>query len=80
MRQMNEWQQIDTAPKDGTWILLFSPENGMKMAICTWERMSYNWPLQWVFGPKDTHGFRNGFYGATHWMPLPAPPHGGCTT
>ena len=66
---MSEWQPIETAPKDGTSMLVVS-RDGLVM-IDKWHvchthplgkpsYLSYN---DWQFS-KDP----------THWMPLPAPP------
>lgn len=53
------WQPIETAPKDGTWILLFGHKQyGVGV---------------WVFG-KWAMGSICMFEGSTHWMPLPDPP------
>ena len=73
---MTEWQPIETAPKDGTEILLWGP-------YC--ERPS---PAKWYDGKWCAYwdGFRviesEGDFGTdyrefdvpTHWMPLPDPP------
>lgn len=75
----SEWKPIETAPKY-KWILLYSPpeENERRtgqLYVATWESLSYNWKPQWVYGANgQEHSFRNGVYGATHWMPLPEPP------
>jgi hypothetical protein len=66
---MSDWQPIESAPKDGTTILLghasFKPE------AAWWEYCS--WFEGWCSG-----GFRSDMYGPgfdpTHWMPLPPPP------
>lgn len=77
---MSEWQPIETAPKDGTFVLLcggtgdYSSDRG--------------WPFppvvvaQWVNLPLHKHwryaSYDSGYYGEvenpTHWMPLPEPP------
>jgi hypothetical protein len=71
---MSEWQPIETAPKDGTTLILGWLQR---------DRVSIGW-----FGPKlSTHGVNYGDdwgYGTewdckystppTHWMPLPEPP------
>lgn len=65
---MNEWQNIETAPKDVTQILTFRavPIFGK----CPWFQTSM-WSEQyssWVGWPKDIQ--------PTHWMPLPVAPKG----
>ena len=67
-RKDMEWQPIETAPKDGTSVIIFV--DGLQIVAfwgCTgWE---LNAPLFELFYPE--------IYGEpTHWMPLPAPPAG----
>ena len=58
----SEWQPIETAPKDGTVILVFEP--GCGMAIVSWKPKSRpNW--------HDDHGAT---MHPTMWMPLPDAP------
>ncbi len=62
---MSEWQPIETAPKDGTQILVFG--HG-RFAVA--EFRSGEWRDMGDIG-------WGGFYSEvlpTHWMPLPAPP------
>jgi hypothetical protein len=56
------WRPIETAPKDGTPILV---TNGKKHAAVYW------WPMVWM-GTTN-----NGMKEPTHWMPLPPPPEKG---
>lgn len=58
-----EWQPIETAPKDGTEILLFS---GWDIGLCYWRNDSCF--LGWTWGAG------NRFNNPSHWMPLPQPP------
>ena len=62
-----KWQPIETAPRDGTYILLFgrhSRRGGLIQITARW-------------GGGDWESADDG-YGAyiipTHWMPLPDPP------
>jgi hypothetical protein len=67
------WKPIDTAPRDGTGIILYSDGECAPPVIAQWDDMwtdgawivqhgSASIRLSWVFNP-------------THWMPLPTPPH-----
>lgn len=59
-----QWQPIETAPKDGTWILIWLDWIGHPMSSAfdngSWQN------LPWVANSK--------LYNPTHWMPLPKPP------
>ena len=59
-----EWQLIETAPKDGTRIILFREEYQEDMCIGWWSNGTNEWiPVQGVL-----------FSTATHWMPRPKAP------
>lgn len=62
-----EWQPIETAPKDGTYILAYEPEIGVHKA-------SYRYLGQYDYGFRifGSHGFN-----PTHWQPLPQSPTSG---
>ena len=62
------WQPIETAPKDGTEVLMFCAFVD-EMVTALW---SYNnWSLvQCGVYADDSYLFSD----PTHWMPLPAPP------
>ncbi|MGI9292383.1 MAG: DUF551 domain-containing protein [Pseudomonadales bacterium] len=63
---MTDWQPIETAPKDGTWVLLGGCEFGYIIQTARW----YDWGVQgWEWGDYSNRGFK-----PTHWMPLPEPP------
>jgi hypothetical protein len=59
---MSDWQPIETAPKDGTRVLIYEPntEEGGSVLLGKYE------DGQW----HDLDFNRN----PTHWMPLPEPP------
>jgi hypothetical protein len=80
---MGEWQLIESAPKDGTFVLLHVPE-GLETGVVTVGAYSR-------FEPRDdeTGRFKRGNWDGwlgmdadimsswcepTHWQPLPAPP------
>lgn len=71
-----DWQPIETAPKDGTTVLLFSNKNGLN-----WNVVGYGfWEggediiSGWIsFGFTEPAG-NLGLAAPSHWMPLPAPP------
>ena len=74
---MSQWQPIETAPKDGTPILVFSPyevrTEPTNVIVAKFERHgSQEWwgycenliaDVQGMIDPEPTH-----------WMPLPSPP------
>lgn len=60
---MNDWQPIETAPKDGTWILIWGDRWDCEQPdVGSWD--DDDW--------RDDEGAVLAF--ATHWMPLPTPP------
>ena len=61
------WQPIETAPKDGTWILLTEVLEGQ---MITGHPFILYWDDRWGWG--DIYGKRD--VNPTHWMPLPDPP------
>ena len=61
---MNEWQPMETAPKDGTEILLCSM---FVMAVCYWR--DDNVMQEWTWGCGNVYS------NPRYWMPLPEPPH-----
>ena len=65
---MNEWQPIETAPKDGTPILMW--DGDMIYVISWYVPQNTRYPAQW----READGKRYCDYDPTHWMPLPEPP------
>lgn len=62
---MNEWQHIESAPKDGTEILAWVPG---------WYRgKGGSIVLLWLDGKWTGIGLHRGV-NATHWMPIPPGP------
>ena len=63
---MTEWQPMETAPRDGTRIILYAP---YKKTVG--EGHWYNLMQRFCFDGKV---FDKCEIMATHWMPLPNPP------
>jgi hypothetical protein len=61
------WRPIETAPKDGTYVLLWFPETDLPVRVGYWSRADY-----WY--SYAGHVRRRFESGPTHWMALPAPP------
>lgn len=78
-----EWQPIETAPKDGTWILVYGKgtkdeSEPRKIAVAqftNWLNGTYRKGWWWQFAWYDG-GYYGEFDRATHWMPLPDAPKG----
>lgn len=68
-RQRDQWQPIETAPKDGTIILVAlhewnDPANRHVFEVVSWAGDCWSSEAYPIYPP-------------THWMPLPAAPKGG---
>lgn len=75
---MMEWQPIETAPRDGSLVILYRPlaeeTNDQKIAIK--QSISYNnhcWDKTVPEGCVKEN-YTGGSCYATHWMPLPDEP------
>ena len=65
---MSEWQPIETAPKDGTYVLGAS---SIKVNVA----MFFNGEWCWAYGHCECHGWPTApFFPITHWMPMPSAP------
>ena len=71
---MTGWQLIETAPKDGTPVLLWDP-NSMWEPLC-FVVVARWFDGEWQFLDSATADEYpgNGTSHATHWMPLPPAP------
>jgi hypothetical protein len=72
------WQPIETAPKDGTRILIWDDDEG-GYEIGFWSSNHESWLDNDIcdgdpgkYWPGDLLG--NTIFEPTHWMPLPEPP------
>ncbi len=59
-----DWQPIETAPRDGTYLLGY---DGEPIVIIAYES-------GWEYGDNFIAGNVNEKPRPTHWIPLPAPP------
>jgi hypothetical protein len=67
---MSKWQPIETAPRDGTKLLLFrQTKNGGRCDTGYWHQPAN----------PDYKGFWTASR-VSHWMPLPEPPNAECAT
>ena len=68
----HKWQPIETAPKDGTWLILYTTE-GVHPGF--WGPTYFDYDPDWI-----TYCHRSDCETVpgvpSHWMPLPAPPEG----
>lgn len=62
-----DWMPIETAPKDGTRILTYSPR-AAKLGFSTIRINLWNKSMGCWWHTNTNH------WPPTHWMPLPAPP------
>ena len=69
---MADWQDISTAPRDGTFVLLY--DDRFKHSEASYLIAHWHTPLEEWAGRPNSKG-RFPLWGeATHWMPLPVPP------
>jgi hypothetical protein len=69
---MSDWQPIETAPKDGTFVMLWV--GGDYPAHCARFEIWKDGSAGWVASNHGGVWTCVQFGTATHWMPLPAPP------
>ena len=75
------WQPIETAPKDGRWILLYANNRQFEKYRCsiavakwhTWNGYGAD-EIGWYVSDENCHEFTREVHDPTHWMPLPEPP------
>lgn len=69
------WQPIETAPRDGTWIMLFAERAEPSVSFGYYDDQPFmpddDEPWGWAFIEADGMPSR---VAPTHWMPLPAAP------
>lgn len=79
MSEKNEWKPIESAPKDGTEIIVFHPQAGVCAAFCPGDGFAWHC----MDGMNTGIGKKSGqsipimtsfVEPPTHWQPLPAAP------
>jgi hypothetical protein len=70
---MSEWHPIETAPKDGTPVIVW---DGRFRAIARYEGATEFMPWDWMALCFAEQPYPARTVNPTHWMPLPAPPVG----
>jgi hypothetical protein len=80
---LSEWQPIESAPKDGTSILMRGP---YRMVVTFWGDLNppdlmdprpHHSEMAWLTDWDCKNGpafLRLDYLNPTHWMPLPRPP------
>jgi hypothetical protein len=66
VRDADSWWPIETAPKDGSWIMVgwFFEESGTgPREVCYWDKDAKDWRSQQPLGPL-------GAFQSTHWHPI----------
>ena len=66
-----EWMPIETAPKDGTFILTFAGDMAASITDGSWAENVEDSVVSGVLGT-----WRDDGADPTHWMPLPPSPEG----
>lgn len=61
---MSDWQPIETAPRDGTRVLVYRQGYADPQSVAYWSRDWCEWTV-----PGGSC-----IYGVTDWQPLPNPP------
>lgn len=75
-----DWKIIDTAPKDGTKVLVYQPKYFIYddyaidpvIAVCEWSVFCNLWRVSNISGNDFESDIDS--QKVTHWMPLPEPP------
>jgi hypothetical protein len=67
---MNEWQPIDTAPRDGRTIIAYRPTDPPHIEGMYWANYEKdNGAWHWSYDGESSLTIP-----PSHWMPLPEPP------
>lgn len=61
---MDRWRKIETAPRDGSYVIVFGPHKTRGTYIEVNHFYMDRWTIVWMHDYEEP----------THWMPLPNPP------
>jgi NTP pyrophosphatase (non-canonical NTP hydrolase) len=68
------WLDIDTAPKDGTWVLLWAPDYAPRPSLGCWSPTVCAWEADTGMMEDGPAWSSEECNGPTHWHPLPSEP------
>ncbi len=75
VREAQQWQPIETAPKDGTVVMVCNEDGAWIAKYVPIYPSGYRAENPWFSLMLNHNHMRKGKpFGPTHWMPLPAPP------
>jgi hypothetical protein len=71
------WQDMSSAPRDGTTVLAYFPLEGLSESWCRVVPVYWSGDSRrWAFASRAASGFSKGYL-PSKWMPLPAAPIAG---
>lgn len=68
-REPQDWRPIETAPKDGSHVLLWYPHWSKRPMVANWERDGSHWHSEHILS-----WCQDDDPGPLYWMPLPPAP------
>jgi hypothetical protein len=69
-----DWQPIATAPKDGTWVLVWGPSDTWSLVRLAWYAYNHRSGKAYWKLDGECDDYELAADQPTHWMPLPPPP------
>lgn len=66
LREQSQWQPIETAPKDGEWIIAVN--ESLRSVL---SKNPVPFPARYVYDEGTYLGWDDEPFRATHWMPIP---------
>ncbi len=69
------WQPIESAPRDGAWILVCAAGEADSATIVKWHVISWrSGEMGWYIDDQNDYEYVQSFDAPTHWQPLPTTP------